>query len=364
MNTKGRAAVLVEPNKLETWDVPVADPEPGGVLTRIVLGGVCGSDVHLYDGSAGTIPIPIVLGHEGIGRVEKLGAGVETDYAGVPIAEGDLIYWAPTPLCGHCYSCSILEEPPCEDSQFFEHADKPNWGAFAEWAWIPSKMCFYRLDDGADPAALAALGCALPTAIGGFEHAGGVRLGDSLVVQGAGPVGLSAVLVGSLLGADQVIVIAGNERRLEVAQKLGATHVVSMKGTTPEERKEQIYEIVGKQGPRIVFEAAGKIPAFPEGVDLAGDQGTYIIQGLWGEMGDAMIEPREVAIKNLKIVGDTYHRNRHYFQAMKLAARVQDRIPLAELITHRFPVDGVLDALKAVEGGEAIKAVIDPVLGG
>jgi threonine dehydrogenase-like Zn-dependent dehydrogenase len=360
MATTGKAAVLVEPNRLETWDVPVADPEPGGVLARIVLGGVCGSDVHLYDGSAGTIPIPIVLGHEGIGRVEKLGEGVETDFAGVPLAVGDLIYWAPTALCGRCYACSILEEPPCENAQFFEHADKPNWGAFAEWAWISAKMCFYRVDDGVDPAALAALGCALPTVIGGFEHAGGIHLGDSVVVQGAGPVGLSAVLVAGLLGAGEIIVIAGNERRLETAKKLGATHVVSMDGTTPEQRKETIYGIVGKQGPRVVFEAAGTLPAFPEGLDLVGDQGLYIIQGLWGAIGNVEVEPRALTIKNVRVVGDSFHRNRHYFQAMKLAGRVQDRFPLADLISHRFPVSGTLEALEAVSSGAATKAVIDP----
>jgi D-arabinose 1-dehydrogenase-like Zn-dependent alcohol dehydrogenase len=163
MSDKGKAAVLVEPNKLETWEVPVPDPEPGGVSVRMVLGGVCGSDLHIFDGGAGVMPFPIILGHEGIGRVEKLGAGVETDYAGVPVAEGDLVYWAPTPLCGRCYACTVLDQPPCENAAFFEHAEKPNWGSLADFAWIPDKMAFFRLPDGADPAALAALGCALPT---------------------------------------------------------------------------------------------------------------------------------------------------------------------------------------------------------
>jgi threonine dehydrogenase-like Zn-dependent dehydrogenase len=363
MSITGKAAVLIEPNKLETWEVPISDPEPGGILVRMVIGGVCGSDLHLYDGGAGTIPFPIILGHEGIGRVEKLGAGVETDYAGVPVAVGDLVYWAPTGLCGRCYACTILEEPPCESSQFFEHADKPNWGAFADWAWLPATMCFFRLPDGARPEALAALGCALPTAIGGYDRAGGVQLGDSVVVQGAGPVGLSATLVAGICGAEQVIVIDSVESRLEIARSLGATHTVTMNGTTPAERKEQIYELVGKQGPRIVLEATGAVPAFPEGLDLVGDQGTYIVLGLWGAMGKAEMEPRDLTIKNMKIVGDTFHRNRHYYQAMKLAAKVQDRFPLAELITDRYPVAGAREALEAIEGGNAIKAIIDPTLG-
>lgn len=363
MSSTGSAAVLVEPNKLETWEVPVADPEPGGVLGRILLGGVCGSDVHLYTGSAGTLPFPVVLGHEGIARVEKLGAGVDKDYAGNSVAEGDLIYWAPTPLCGRCYACSVVGDPPCEESQFFEHAEKPNWGAFAEWAWIPSSMAFYRLPDGADPEALAALGCALPTVMGGFEHAGGVEVGDSVLVQGAGPVGLSGVLIAAESGAEQIIVMAGNERKLEIAKKLGATHVVSTKETTREERREQVREIAGPHGPRFVFEAAGTLEAFPEGFELTADHGTYLVQGLWGATGTVEIEPRQFTIKNMKVVGDCFHKNRDYYRAMKLAARVQDRIPLAAMITDRFPVSETREALRSVERGEAIKAVIDPTLG-
>src|SRR5580693_1822243 len=100
-----RAAVLVEPNRVETWDVPLVDPPPGGALVSVVLGGVCGSDVHITSGEAGVMPFPIILGHEGIGRIETLGAGVDSDHAGAPVKPGDLIYWSPIALCHRCYSC-------------------------------------------------------------------------------------------------------------------------------------------------------------------------------------------------------------------------------------------------------------------
>ena len=96
--TTGRATVLVKPNLVETWEVDIADPEAGGALVRVLIGGVCGSDVHIMNGEAGIMPFPIILGHEGVGRVEKLGAGVVTDYAGIPVKDGDLVYWAPIAL--------------------------------------------------------------------------------------------------------------------------------------------------------------------------------------------------------------------------------------------------------------------------
>jgi len=358
---RGRAAVMVEKNRLETWDVAIADPEPGGALVRVALGGVCGSDVHILSGEAGDMPFPIILGHEGVGRVERLGEGVVTDYAGTPVAKGDLVYWSPIALCRRCYSCTVLEETPCENTQFFENASKPNWGSYADFAWLPNGMPFYRLPDHAQPEAVAALGCALPTVLRGFDRCGPVRVGDSVVVQGAGPVGLSAVLVAAQAGARDVIVIDASPVRLDAARKLGATETVSLTDP-PDERRRQIYDRVGKSGPDIVVEAAGALPAFPEGVDLSGIHSRYIILGLWGAIGTQPISPRDLTLKNLTIAGASFPKPKHYYQAMHFAARLQDDVPLAELVTHRFSIANAQQALDATRNGTAVKAIIDPAL--
>jgi threonine dehydrogenase-like Zn-dependent dehydrogenase len=355
----GKAAVMVSKNRLETWDVPVFEPEAGGALVRVVLGGVCGSDLHILSGEAGDMPFPIILGHEGVGRIETLGPGVSTDYAGVPVKPGDLVYWAPIALCHRCYSCTVADETPCENSHFFEHAEKPNWGSYADYAWLPNGLAFYRLPDHAQPDAVAALGCALPTVLRGFDRCGPVRVGESVVVQGAGPVGLSAVLVAALSGARQVIVIDGPEKRLEVAKSLGATATISLE-LSREERRRAVYELTGPAGPEVVVEAAGYLPAFPEGADLTGAHGRYIILGLWGAIGEQPVSPRDFTTKNMTIAGATFPKPKHYYQAMQLAVRQQDRVPLAALITHRFGIAQAGEALQAVKAGSVIKAVIDP----
>lgn len=355
----GKACVLVEPNRIETWDVPIVDPEPGGALVRIVVGGVCGSDVHIADGGAGVMPFPIILGHEGVGRVEKLGAGVTTDYAGVPVKPGDLVYWAPIALCHRCHSCTVLEETPCENSQFFEDASKPNWGSYADFAWLPNGLAFFRVPDHADVDAVIALGCALPTVLRGFDRCGAVRIGQSVVVQGAGPVGLAAVLVASLMGAREVIAVDVHANRLDVAKSLGATATVSLKDSA-EERRRQIYDLCGANGPDVVVEAAGVLPAFPEGVDLTGNHGRYIILGLWGAIGTQPISPRDLTTKNLTVAGASFPKPKNYHDALQLAVRCQDRVPLAALVTHRFGVAGASAALEATAAGTVIKAVIDP----
>lgn len=355
----GKACVMVETNKLETWDVPIPDPEAGGALVRVVAGGVCGSDVHILTGEAGIMPFPIILGHEGVGRIEKLGPGVETDYAGVPVKPGDLVYWAPIALCHRCHSCTVLEETPCENSQFFEHAEKPNWGSYADFAWLPNGLAFFRVPDHASVDAVIALGCALPTALRGFERCGPVRMGETVVVQGAGPVGLAAILAASVSGAREVIAIDMHQNRLDVARSLGATATVSLKDS-PEERRRQIYDICGPHGPNVVVEAAGVLPAFPEGVDLTGNHGRYIILGLWGAIGQQPISPRDMTLKNLTIAGATFPKPKHYHAALHLAVRCQDERPLADLVTHRFGIAQAQEALDATARGAVVKAVIDP----
>ena len=355
----GKACVLVEPNRIETWDVPIVDPERGGALVRIVAGGVCGSDVHIADGGAGVMPFPIILGHEGVGRVEKLGPGVSTDYAGEPVKVGDLVYWAPIALCHRCHTCTVLDETPCENSQFFEDAAKPNWGSYADFAWLPNGLAFFRLPDGASAEAVIALGCALPTALRGFDRCGPVRLGETVVVQGAGPVGLAAILVASRMGAREVIAIDMHENRLAVAKSLGATATVSLKSSA-DERHRQIYDLCGANGPDVVVEAAGVLQAFPEGVSVAGKHGRYIILGLWGAIGEQPISPRDLTFRNLTIAGAGFPKPKHYHAALHLAARLEGEVPLADLVTHRFGIAGATAALAATKAGEVIKAIIDP----
>ena len=144
--------------------------------------------------------------------------------------------------------------------------------------------------------------------------------------------------------------------------KLGATAALSLTQLTAEQRREQVYDRVGPNGPDVVVEAAGALPAFPEGVDLTGNHGRYIVLGLWGQMGTETISPRDLTIKNMTIKGATFPKPKHYHGAMQLAVRLQDSYPLAELVTHRFGVADAGEALEAVESGTPIKAVIDPSL--
>jgi 5-exo-hydroxycamphor dehydrogenase len=222
-------------------------------------------------------------------------------------------------------------------------------------------MSVYRIPDGTSPEAVIALGCALPAVLQGFDRLHLTGVPDSVVIQGAGPIGLSAILVARQRGARTIVVVDQHENRLATARALGATATVSLSGSTAD-RKDRITELCGPRGPRIVVEAAGALPAFGEGIELAGHNGAYLVIGLWSGKGTTSIDPTVVVHKNLRIVGSCYAQPEHYYRAMLLAGELERHLPLAEIITHRFDVADAIAALDAVERGEAVKAVIQPAL--
>src|SRR5919106_485915 len=161
-----RGAVLRtfnEPLTLE--EAPVLDPDPGALIARVDMGGVCGTDVHLHHGNL-PIPTPVILGHEAVGRVEKLGAGVTTDFNGEPLQEGDAIAWASNIPCGRCYWCVVEKERTlCENrkvygiNQRFDREPRLS-GGWAEFIYLQPGSAVFKLPAGISPVQAIALGCA------------------------------------------------------------------------------------------------------------------------------------------------------------------------------------------------------------
>ena len=204
-----RGATLLGPDKLELREYPIPDIPADGGLIKIEMGGVCGTDVHFWRGEV-PLPGPVVLGHEGVGTVDALGAGVATDYAGTPLAVGDRVYWQPVAPCQRCYACTVLGDVSMCENAFagvFGDAGGPTTASYCDYATLRAGLPFYRVPDDTPSDAVIALGCALPTMLQGIERLEGIRPGMSVVVQGCGPVGLAATLLAHLSGAAPLIVI-------------------------------------------------------------------------------------------------------------------------------------------------------------
>jgi 5-exo-hydroxycamphor dehydrogenase len=363
LTRSGRRIAFHAPDKpLEFRDVEVPAPEAGGLLLRVVIGGVCGTDAHRLNGDIPAPPAPVAFGHEGIGRIESLGDGVSADTAGDPVSAGDLVYFSPAKVGG--IPASGQATPGDDNAPWPVPADRPSVASYQDWAWLAKGVAFFRIPEGTSPEAVIAFGCAMPTAIGGMTRLGGVKPGQVVVVQGCGPVGLSATLLASLAGAGQLIVIGAPDERLRAAERFGATTVLQLLSATPQERSARIRELTGGRMADVVIEATGRIEAFDEGLALLGPEGKYLILGLYS--GPGQVELNVVRLNNFSqsIIGSLGPaRIEDLKTVVELARDHGERLGFADLITHRFPLSRAEEAIKAVGSGAAIKAVVLPETG-
>jgi 5-exo-hydroxycamphor dehydrogenase len=346
--------VFVGPGRpLECWDGEVAEPGPGAVLVRVVTAGVCGTDAHRLDGDLPDPGHPVTFGHEGIGEIVGLGAGIATDHWGVPVRPGDLVYFAPSGAAPA--AAPAMGWPP--------PADLPNPAAFQDYATLPPSNPFTKIEEGTDPDAVIAFGCAMPTALGGLARLGGVKPGQNVVVQGCGPVGLSVTLLSGLALAGHVIVIGDPPNRLAAASALGATTTIPLAGTTVEDRQALVFELTGGRGADAVIECTGRMEAFDEGMGLLADDGRYVVLGIYSGHGTVRLDPVQVNNRNLAVIGSLGPSTfADYRTTVQLARLHGERLRVADLITHRFGLRQLEGAIDVARRGEAIKAVVVPSL--
>lgn len=349
---KGRQVVFAGNGRsLELATVEVPPPGPGAIVVRTTVAGVCGTDAHRLDGDLPDPGMPVTFGHEGIGIVEELGAGVAHDVDGLPLAPGDTVYWSPSSRDPG--RPSELGWPP--------PASRPNPAAYQDYATLPPSNIVFRVPDGTDPLAVIAFGCAMPTALGGFARLGGVRPGDTVVVQGSGPVGLASTVLAALSPARQVIVIGAPDVRLAAAERLGASTTIALERTDEPGRRAAILELTDGRGADVVIEATGRMEAFAEGMSLLGPDGRYVVLGIYSGHGTVSFDPVRLNNHSMSIIGSMGPtRTSDYRTTIQLAQRHGARLGFAELVTHRFALTELEDAIDVARRGAAIKAVVLP----
>jgi threonine dehydrogenase-like Zn-dependent dehydrogenase len=360
------AAVLAQYEQpLEMRSYPdVESVAPGEALVRVELAGICGTDVHLWLGQL-PIPLPVILGHESAGRIERLGEGLEHDWRGNPLAVGDRVTWASSIVCGECFYCRVKRQPTrclvrkaygisyCAD-------DPPHLrGGYAQKIMLRAGTAIFRLPDTLPSESVVGAGCALVTAILGLERCP-VEWGDVVVIQGSGPVGLAALAVAKQAGAAKTIVIGGPTHRLELARRFGADVALDI-ATVPDaaERRRSAIQESGGHGADVVIECVGHPEAVNEGIEICRDGGRYLVLGQYANAGNISFNPHIITRKQLQVHGSWGFEPRHWDKALSLLDRTELKDLFASEITHRYPLNEANTALRTVREWRSGKTVIE-----
>jgi len=360
-----KAAVLDEYHTRNTIrEVTIPDIDANEILVKVLLAGICGSDVHQREGALSIqTPLPIIQGHEALGRIIKLGGERKTDVAGQPLKENDRIMWSHA-YCGKCYFCKVLRKPyMCRNPQLYGYASPEMLcGGFSEYECVLQNAEVVRVPDELTDEEALGVGCAFRTVVNGFEKLqkhGGIATGDCVVIQGAGPVGLYSTVLAAQSGASRIIVIGAPANRLTLAKRWGATDTIDVDAVMePEARLAMVLELTEGRGAQVAVECAGVPAAFNEGMDLLAKGGIYLVMGQTST-NPVEFSPNKLLAKQAVVLGSSSADITHYYRALKFIQRFRGTYPFAELITNTYKLEEINEALDNMQKGVDIKAAID-----
>jgi threonine dehydrogenase-like Zn-dependent dehydrogenase len=359
----GHLVYLNGPKDLEFREYEVPEPDPGAVVTEVVRSNVCGSELHVWKGDH---PLrDCVLGHEALCRVSDLGENVDTDSAGNPVEEGDLVAPVYFQTCQSCEFCRRGEFYACDND--YEHTgESPEiWPHFhAPWAthyYIYPDNHFYKipeeLEDHLNVAAAA--NCALSQVLFGIEEVG-INYNDTVVIQGAGGLGLNATVVANEYGAE-TIVIDGVDKRLDQAAAFGADHTIDFRELdTVAARKERIDQLTDGVGADVGIEVAGVPEAFVEGIELLRKGGRYLEMGNVRPGHQVDFDPGKLTRKSIDITTAVEYDPWVLYDALQFLAATVDDYPYERLIDAEYPLEDIEDALEASENRDLTRATLIP----
>lgn len=333
--------------------------EPGGILLNVLQTNVCGSDVHIFEGRH-----PLLkcggMGHEMVGRVLMLGAGVTHDSAGIPVKVGDRVVPMYTAVCNACENCLRGVVNHCDGAfrYFGQSLVAPHFhgATFATHYYLHADQPFFRVPDGVSTAAAASANCALAQVLHGLDKAQ-VGLGYKVVVQGAGGLGLISAAVAKARGAE-VIVLDLVDSRLELARAFGADHALNVSGSTLEARVAEVQKLFRTQGADVVVEVTGVPSVFSEGIHYLRPEGTYLVMGTITPGMDAPFDPGALVRKSARVMGVNRYPPKYLHQAMGFLEVHEASLPFDKLVGRRFRLDQAQDAIEQAARRSVFRATL------
>ena len=340
-----KAFMVYEPGKYEIVDIPIPKINDNEVLVKVKAAAICHSDVDIIDGRRQhSITFPIIPGHEFAGTIAEVGK------LAIGLNVGDKVVCENIIWCGTCHNCRNGRTSYCEN--FGELGSLQN-GGFAEYAVLPAKnaLKFSRLSmeeaANVEPA-------------GNAYHAieaADILPGEKVVIIGPGPIGLYALQHAKMKAPGMLIMVGTRDERLEVARKLGATHLINVR---KEDAYKSIMELTGNRGADKIIQCATKTDAFQLAFKIAAPFSTVVIEGLDDNKQRMDIEYNEFIYKCFTVTGVGGVTNRMFENTLRLME--QNCIDANPIITHQLPLDRILDGFELIKSRKdnVIKVVVNP----
>ena len=363
--TEGRVAMLVAKEKFEIQHYPIPEPGPDEILLKIEGCGVCGTDAHEYKNDPFNL-IPVVLGHEGSGTIVKMGKNVTRDSAGGPVKVGDKIVTSvmvdddPDITMMDMNKLNLSDSSSVygllpDDSVHFN-------GWFADYLLIRGGSSFFVVNDlNLELRLLVEPAAVVVHAVERAKETNLLRFNSRVVVQGCGPIGLLLIAVLRTMGIHNIVAVDGEDKRLDFARELGATETVNAKRYgSPEAVLDAIKTATSGKLADFAFQCTGSPAAHASVWKFIRRGGGLCELGFFVDNGDAPINPHhDICKKEITVVGSWVYTLRDYattFDFLKRAKAIG--LPLERLITHKYPLEQVDEALKMNLRMEGIKVAI------
>lgn len=358
-----KAAVLTALNKIEVKEYPVPEIGDDDILVKVEGAGICGTDVHEWRADPFGL-IPVVLGHEGTGEIVAMGKNIKEDTQGKPVRVGDKIVTS-VAVCGECPMCRLHPELPnlCEGSKIQgllpDKSDNHLQGWFADYMLIEKGATFFNVSDMTlDQRMLIELSAVAVHAVRRATDTGLMPLGATIVIQGMGPVGLVVCAVLKTRGYRNIIAIDGTPMRLEMAKKFGASHTINFRDYKSVDEKVQfVKDITSGLGADFAFQCTGAPPAAAEVWKYVRRGGGLCEMGFFVNNGSCEINPHfDICQKEITVVGSWTYGALEYPDTISFVKQCCEMgIPFTDLITHRFGLDELNEAMEVNVAQKGLK---------
>ena len=364
MSRTGRAVVYDRPNApFEVREYPVRDVRAGEVLVRITMSTICRSDIHSYEGHRPN-PCPGILGHEIIGVIDQIGAGIHDDMRGDALAIGDRVTWTEYFADGPSYYRDVHDMPQkAPGLRKYGHdlvEDDPHFlGGFADYCYILPGTGILKLPDALSDEEATPLNCGVATMVSVTEAAE-IGIGDTVVVQGLGLLGIYGCAIAKARGAARVIALDAVPARLALAQRFGADLCLDVSSMSEDALVKAVRAASPPDGPDVVLEVCGVASVVPAGIRMLRIGGRYVLAGVVNPGSTFTLDGNDLIRKWITLKGIHNYHPRHLIQALDFVMANRERFPFKDIVDSRFGLDQLAEAFHKAANHAVMRAAIVP----